>query len=96
MRATATRPVQHGQRLQIETVELAEPGEGDVLMGIAYSEVNPIDIYPAQGNVLPGAQVPRTLGTEGAGTVAGRPVMVRGHGIAPRRGASPGSRRGGP
>jgi NADPH:quinone reductase len=81
MRATAARLVEHGQRLQVEDVELPEPGEGEVLLEVAYSGVNPVDMYAAEGKAAPGAPVPRTLGTEGAGTVAGRPVMARGHGI---------------
>jgi NADPH:quinone reductase-like Zn-dependent oxidoreductase len=85
MRTTAARLVQCGQKLQIEDVELPEPAEGDVLLDIAYSGVNPVDIYAAQGKVSPNAPVPRTLGTEGAGTVGGRRVMVHGHGIGTAR-----------
>lgn len=40
---------------------------------------------PSPGRVAPGAPVPRTLGTEGAGTVDGRPVLARGHGIGTAR-----------
>lgn len=71
----------HGQPLRIDEIEPPEPGPQDVVLDIAYSGVNPVDLNAAQAQVAADARVPRTLGTEGAGTVDGRPVMVRGHGI---------------
>jgi NADPH2:quinone reductase len=56
-----------------------------VILDVAYSGVNPVDIYAAQGQVAGDAPVPRTLGTEGAGTVGGRPVVVRGYGAGTSR-----------
>jgi NADPH2:quinone reductase len=85
MRVTAARLVQHGQQLQLQDVELPAPGEGEVFLDVAYSGVNPVDIYAMQGKMAPGAPLPRTLGTEGAGRVDGRSVMVRGHGIGTAR-----------
>jgi NADPH2:quinone reductase len=85
MRVKAARLAQHGQPLRIEEVELREPGPQDVVLDVAYSGVNPVDMNAAQGQVAADAPVPRTLGTEGAGTVDGRPVMVRGHGIGTAR-----------
>jgi NADPH2:quinone reductase len=81
MRVTAARLVQHGQPLQVEELELGEPGDQEVILDVAYSGVNPVDMYGAQGLVAPDAPVPRTLGTEGAGIVEGRRVMVRGYGL---------------
>jgi NADPH2:quinone reductase len=81
MRVTAARLVQHGQPLQIEEVDLAEPGDQEAILEVAYAGVNPVDMYAAQGRVAPDAPVPRTLGGEAAGTVDGRPVMVRGYGL---------------
>ena len=81
MRVTAARLVQHGQPLQVEELELGEPGEQEAILEVAYSGVNPVDMYGALGLVAPEAPVPRTLGTEGAGTVDGRRVMVRGYGL---------------
>ena len=81
MRVTAARLVQHGQPLQVEELELGEPGEQEAILEVAYSGVNPVDMYGAQGLVAPDAPVPRTLGTEGAGIVEGRRVMVRGYGL---------------
>lgn len=85
MRVKAARLAEHGQPLRIEEVELREPGPQDVVLDVAYSGVNPVDMNAAQGQVAADAPVPRTLGTEGAGTVDGRPVVVRGHGIGTAR-----------
>jgi NADPH2:quinone reductase len=65
----------------VEEVDLAEPGPQEVIMDVAFSGVNPVDLYAAQGRVAPDAPVPRTLGTEGAGMADGRRVVARGHGI---------------
>jgi NADPH:quinone reductase len=81
----AARLEQHGQELQIREIELAAPGDGEVLVDVAFAGVNPVDMYAAQGRVAPDGPVPRTLGTEGAGTVDGRAVLVRGHGIGTAR-----------
>jgi NADPH2:quinone reductase len=85
MRVKAARLAEHGQPLRIEEIELPEPGPRDVVLEVAYSGVNPVDMNAAQGQVAADAPVPRTLGTEGAGTVDGRPVMVRGYGIGTAR-----------
>jgi NADPH2:quinone reductase len=85
MRVKAARLAEHGQPLRIEEIELPEPGPQEVVLDVAYSGVNPVDMNAAQGQVAADAPVPRTLGSEGAGTVNGRPVMVRGHGIGTTR-----------
>jgi NADPH2:quinone reductase len=85
MRVTAVRLVQHGQPLQLEELQLDEPGDEEVILDVAYAGVNPVDTYAAQGRTAPDAPVPRTLGSEGAGTVDGRPVMVRGYGLGTTR-----------
>jgi NADPH:quinone reductase len=81
MHVTAARLVQHGQRLQIQDTEIPDPGNGEVLLQVTYSGVNPMDIYAARGQVAPYEPLPRTLGAEGAGTVDGRQVLARGHGL---------------
>ncbi|HEU5385527.1 MAG TPA: zinc-binding dehydrogenase [Streptosporangiaceae bacterium] len=63
MRVTAARLTEHGQPLQVEEVDLAEPGPPEVIMDVAFSGVNPVDLYAAQGRVAPDAPLPRTLGT---------------------------------
>jgi len=77
--------VEHGKPLEIQEVGLPEPGEGEVILEVAFSGVNPVDMYAAEGRVAADAPVPRTLGTEGAGTVDGRPVVARGYGIGTAR-----------
>ncbi len=85
MRVTAARLVAHGKPLEIQEVELPEPGDGEVVLDVAFSGVNPVDMYAAEGRVAADAPVPRTLGTEGAGTAGGRPVVARGYGIGTAR-----------
>lgn len=85
MRVQAARLERHGQELQVREVELAQPGDGEVLVQIAFAGVNPVDRYTAQGRVAPDGPLPRTLGGEGAGTVGGRRVLIRGHGLGTAR-----------
>jgi NADPH2:quinone reductase len=85
MRVTAARLIEHGKPLEIQEVELPEPSDGEVVLEVAFSGVNPVDMYAAEGRVAAEAPVPRTLGTEGAGTVDGRPVVARGYGIGTAR-----------
>jgi NADPH:quinone reductase len=85
MRVTAARLVRYGQPLELQEFELGEPGDEEVLLEVSYGGVNPADIYGAQGLAAKDGPVPRTLGTEGSGTVGGRPVLVRGFGIGTTR-----------
>lgn len=85
MHVTAARLVQHGQRLQIQDTEIPDPDGDEVVLRVVYSGVNPVDIYAARGHEASDAPVPRTLGTEGAGTVDGRQVVARGYGIGTAR-----------
>jgi len=77
----AARLVGHGEPLSVETSPLPEPGPGEVVVELAFSTVNPVDRYQALGKVAPDAKIPRTLGGEASGTVGGRRVLVRGHGL---------------
>jgi NADPH2:quinone reductase len=81
----AVRLVRHGAPLELEVVELAEPGPGEVVMDIAYAGVNPVDRYVALGRVAPDAPLPRTIGGEASGTVEGRRVVASGHGFGASR-----------
>ncbi|HEY3956299.1 MAG TPA: zinc-binding alcohol dehydrogenase family protein [Streptosporangiaceae bacterium] len=85
MRVKAARLAAHGQPLTMEEVELPEPGPGETILEVAYAGVNPVDMYGALGRVAPDGPLPRTLGGEGAGTVGGRRVLVRGHGLGATR-----------
>jgi NADPH:quinone reductase len=81
----AARLKSHGEPLVIESVELAAPAEGEVLVKLSFAGVNPIDGYVAAGRVAPDGPLPRTLGGEGAGSVDGRPVLVAGEGLGAAR-----------
>ncbi len=85
MDATAARLVSHGEPLRIETVELPEPGAGEVLVDMAWGSVNPVDRYGALGHVAADAPLPRTMGAEGAGTADGKRVLIHGAGIGTKR-----------
>jgi len=82
MKTTAARLVAHGEPLSVEEVDLAQPGEGEVVVEMAFGSVNPVDRYGALGRVAPDGPLPRTLGQEGSGTLDGRPVVVAGEGLA--------------
>jgi NADPH:quinone reductase len=77
----AARLHEHGKPLQVEAVERPEPAPGEVVVSMAYTGVNPIDRYVALGRAQPDAPLPRILGTEGAGHLDGRPVVVHGSGV---------------
>jgi NADPH2:quinone reductase len=86
-RVRAARLHTHGKPLVVEEVDLPAPGDGDAVVEMAFAGVNPVDRYMAEGRVAPDTPLPRTLGMEGAGTVAGdgRPVLVQGAGLATQR-----------
>src|SRR4051794_33465844 len=86
-RPRAARLHTPGKPLVVEEVDVPAPAEGDVVVDMAFGGVNPVDRYMAEGRVAPDAPLPRTLGMEGAGWVAGdgRPVLVQGAGLATKR-----------
>lgn len=85
MRVRAARLVEHGRPLEVQDVELGEPGPGEQVVEMAYGGFNPVDTYMAMGRVAPDGPLPRTLGSEGSGRAGGQAVMVRGHGLGSRR-----------
>ncbi|MGH9110408.1 MAG: quinone oxidoreductase family protein [Acidimicrobiales bacterium] len=85
MRTPAARLTAHGEPLVVEEAELVGPTGGEVVVDLAYAGVNPVDRYIALGRVAPDGPLPRTIGSEGVGTVGGRWVVVQGHGLASRR-----------
>jgi NADPH2:quinone reductase len=84
-RPRAARLHAHGKPLVVEELDLPAPGDGEVVVDMAFAGVNPVDRYMAEGRVAPDTPLPRTLGMEGAGTVDGRPVLVQGAGLATAR-----------
>lgn len=81
MAVLAARVHAHGAPLEIDEVELPDPGPDEVRVEIRFAGVNPVDRYIAEGTVAPDGPLPRTLGGEGAGMVDGRPVLVAGGGL---------------
>ncbi len=81
----AARLRRHGDPIAVETVELADPADGEVRVTLQFAGVNPIDRYIAEGRVAPDGPLPRTLGGEAAGTLDGTPVLVAGAGLGSAR-----------
>lgn len=76
--ARVARLHHHGKPLQVEEVDLPEPGRGEVRVRLAFAGVNPVDSYVAAGRVAAQAPLPRTLGSEASGHLDGGPVLVTG------------------
>ena len=71
-----------GTPLRLDDVQEPEPAEGEVVFEAAFIGVNPLDVWVAQGSVAGGVQrLPFVPGSDAAGTVDGRPVLVRGAGL---------------
>jgi NADPH2:quinone reductase len=86
MQAIAARLYEHGTPLRVEAVELAEPDEHEIVVQMVWGSVNPVDRYAALGHAAADGPLPRTLGTEGAGTtLTGERVLVHGSGVGTRR-----------
>ena len=85
--ARAARLHAHGKPLVVEEVDVPAPANDEVVVEMAFAGVNPVDRYIAEGRVAPDAPLPRTLGMEGAGRLAGdgRPVLVQGSGVGGKR-----------
>ena len=81
----AARLKEHGQPLVVEEVELPDPGPDEVEVEVRFAGVNPVDYYVAQGRVAAETPLPRTLGSEGSGVVAGREVLIAGGGLGAAR-----------
>jgi NADPH2:quinone reductase len=84
-RALAARLHALGEPLAVEHVELPEPAGDECLVALRYAGLNPVDRYMAQGMVAADGPLPRTLGSEAAGTLDGRPVLVAGGGLGATR-----------
>lgn len=85
MNAIAARLTEYGDPLRVESVELVEPGPDEIRVEMSFGGINPIDRYGAQGLSAKDGPVPRTLGTEGSGTVDGKAVLVHGAGLGTKR-----------
>jgi len=76
---------EHAELPAVAEIELPEPLEGEIVVDLAYAGVNPVDRYTAEGRVAADGPLPRVLGGEASGTVAGRPVLVAGGGLGAQR-----------
>src|SRR5260370_41879139 len=72
----AARLVERGKPLEIQDVDLREPGPDEVVVELLFAGVNPIDRSLAEGRGAPDAPLPRTPGSEGSGRLEGKPVLV--------------------
>lgn len=83
---TAARLHEHGSPLRVEEVALPEPGDGEVVVDLAFAGVNPVDRYTAAGQVASDGPLPRTLGGEASGRLDdGTGVLVNGGGLGTQR-----------
>src|SRR5690242_19011817 len=85
MNVRAARLKGHGEPLDVEPVELPEPGPDEVVVELEFGGVNPIDRYGAEGRVAVDSPLPRTMGAEASGRLDGRPVLVADEGLGSRR-----------
>jgi NADPH2:quinone reductase len=78
----AARLHEIGGNLRIDTLDDPVPGDGEVVVDMAYAAVNPLDIWITRGAPgTAGDNLPWVPGTEGTGRVDGRPVLVSGGGV---------------
>lgn len=70
MKAVRLRELGGPERLEIETIPEPVPGPGEILVRLRCAAFNRRDIFITQG-LYPGIVLPRTLGSDGAGEVAG-------------------------
>ena len=72
MTMKAVRQHQHGDidQLKVETVQIPQPGPGQILVKMAAAGVNPVDTYIRAGTNGYTASMPHTPGMDGAGTIA--------------------------
>lgn len=81
----AARLISHGRPVEVQSVELPEPTDAEVLVELAYGSLNPVDRYTVEGKVAADGPLPRTIGEEASGHVGGRAVVVAGGGLGSRR-----------
>lgn len=69
MKAVRLSEIGGPQNLRIETIADPTPGAGEILVKITRAAFNRRDVFITQG-LYPGIELPRTLGSDGAGVVA--------------------------
>jgi len=75
-----------GGTLQLDELPDPQPGPDERVVDIAFASVNPLDVWITRGGIgAAAANLPWTPGSEAAGYVDGRPVLVRGGGLGVAR-----------
>src|SRR5271154_6555548 len=69
MRAVRLNELGGPQKLHVEEIPDPSPGPGQVLVRIENAAFNRRDVFITQ-NLYPGIVLPRTLGSDGSGTIA--------------------------
>jgi zinc-binding alcohol dehydrogenase/oxidoreductase len=69
MRAVRLNELGGPEKLHVEDVETPAPGPGEVLVRLSHAAFNRRDVFITQG-LYPGIELPCTLGSDGAGTIA--------------------------
>lgn len=70
MKAVRLNEIGGPQNLRIESIPDLTPGEGEILVNVKRAAFNRRDVFITQG-LYPGIELPRTLGSDAMGTVAG-------------------------
>lgn len=81
----AVRVHEFGMPLRVDEVDDPTPGEGEVLLEVAFAAVNPLDVWVTRGSFGPTTPLPLVPGVEAVGTVDGRLVLARGGGLGVSR-----------
>jgi zinc-binding alcohol dehydrogenase/oxidoreductase len=69
MRAVRLNEIGGPQNLRVEAIGDPAPGEGEILVRVKRAAFNRRDVFITQG-LYPGIELPRTLGSDGAGLIA--------------------------
>jgi NADPH:quinone reductase-like Zn-dependent oxidoreductase len=69
MKAVRLNEIGGPQNLRVETIADPAPRDGEILVNIRHAAFNRRDVFITQG-LYPGIELPRTLGSDGAGVVA--------------------------
>ena len=69
MRAVRLHAIGGPQNLKVDEIEIAPPGESDVLVRVRAAALNHRDVFITQG-LYPKIELPVTLGSDGAGEIA--------------------------
>jgi zinc-binding alcohol dehydrogenase/oxidoreductase len=69
MKAVRLHEIGGPQNLRVEEIETPRPGKGEVLVRVRAAAFNRRDVFITQG-LYPRIELPRTLGSDGAGVVA--------------------------